>query len=361
MLEYTRAYLRPDGHAPLIGDTDGGQAMPIVRRAASDHSYPLAIGAVLFNEPKFKVETRPPEELFWILGQNGMQAFQGSNRVGPKSAGFAETGIYVQCKDDQYLLFNASGIGLKGRGAHGHNDALSVEVSVCGACFLSDPGTFVYTGDCGQRQLFRSTGYHSTVEVDGAEQNTTHVETPFRIADEARPRVLSWETGEDRDVVIAEHYGYRKLANGPITHRRAVTFDKRERYWVIEDALTGSGTHVFRFCFHIAPNLETTSSQDSLVEIRDNASGAKLIIAGVDSIGSALLESRWFSYEYGGKLPSVACCWAVRAEAPVFARWLLLPICPSDNESDRLVIIDQLRTAATRNSQSEIRNRQAAI
>ena len=341
MLEYTRAYLRPDGDAPLIGDTDGGQAMPIVRHPASDHSYLLALGAVLFNEPRFKVEAEPPEELLLLLGQDAMQAFESLDRVCPKSMGFTDAGIYVQRKDDLYLLFNASGIGLKGRGAHGHNDALSVEVSVCGVSFLSDPGTFVYTGDCDQRQLFRSTGYHSTVQVDGAEQNAIDVETPFRMPDEARPRVLSWETSEDRDVVVAEHYGYRKLADGPITHRRAVSFDKRERYWLIEDTLTGSGTHLFHFCFHIASNLET-KSQDSLVEIRDHDSGAKLIIAGVDSIGAAQLESRWFSRDYGAKVESLAACWTVRGEANLTVRWLLLPICPGDDETFRLRLIEQI-------------------
>ena len=36
MLVYIRAYLRPDGFAPLIGDTDSGQVLPIGRRRAND-------------------------------------------------------------------------------------------------------------------------------------------------------------------------------------------------------------------------------------------------------------------------------------------------------------------------------------
>ena len=341
MLEFTRAYLRPDGYAPLIGDADSGQVMPIVRRAANDHSYLLAIGAVLFNEPKFKVEAEPPEELFWILGENGLSEFASLGRACPKSAGFADAGIYVLRKDDLYLLFNASGIGLKGRGAHSHNDALSMEISVCGTSFLTDPGTFVYTGDCAQRQRFRSTGYHSTVEVDSAEQNTINVETPFRMANEAQPRVLHWETSEDQEAVVAEHYGYRKLAAGPITHRREVSFDKRERYWLIDDALIGSGTHLFRFCFHIAPGLET-KCHDALIEIRDAGSGARLIITALDLTGSAELESRWSSRDYGARVSSVACCWTLRAEAPLFVSWLLLPICPGDDETARLRLIEQI-------------------
>lgn len=358
MFEYTRAYLRPDGHTPLIGDTDSSQVMPIVRRAANDHSYLLAIGAVLFNEPKLKVGSAPPEELLWILGQDGLQAFANLDRSCQKSVGFADAGIYMLRKDDLYLLFNASGIGLRGRGAHGHNDTLSVEVSACGTSFLSDPGTFVYTGDCAQRHLFRSTGYHSTVEVDAMEQNTIEVETPFRMADESRPRVLHWETADDRDIVVAEHYGYRKLANGPITHRRTVSFDKRDRYWLIEDTLSGTETHQFKFIFHFAPdleikgdlnlgmadepNLERTNNWNAVAQAHDRGTGARLLIVPLNVKERAELEPRWFSRDYGAKVESVAACWTLRREAPLTVRWLLLPVGPNDDETFRLGLIEQI-------------------
>ena len=57
MLLYTRAYLRPDGLAPLIGDTDSGQVLPFVHRRADEHAYLLEIGAVVFDDPSL-AETR---------------------------------------------------------------------------------------------------------------------------------------------------------------------------------------------------------------------------------------------------------------------------------------------------------------
>ena len=150
------------------------------------------------------------------------------------------------------MLFNASGSGLSGRGAHGHNDALSLEVAACGTSFISDPGTCVYTADMALRHQFRSTGYHSTVEVDGREQNTIEEGMPFYIGDEASPRRLHWESSDQRDSVIAEHYGYKTLPNGQITHRRAVMFEKMERYWLIEDTLQAPQTHVFASVSHRA-------------------------------------------------------------------------------------------------------------
>ncbi len=76
MLEYVRAILRPDGRAPLVGDADGGQFLPLVRRGADEHAYLLAVGAVVFREPRFKVSEETPEEVFWLLGGEGVRAFE---------------------------------------------------------------------------------------------------------------------------------------------------------------------------------------------------------------------------------------------------------------------------------------------
>ncbi|MGH9961169.1 MAG: alginate lyase family protein, partial [Pyrinomonadaceae bacterium] len=327
MLEYLRAYLRPDGRAPIVGDTDSGQVMPIVQHPADDHAYLLALGAVLFNDPGFRVEDRPPEELFWLFGEEGLDWFAELVATDDsKSAGFDDAGMYVLRDRDLYLLLNASGSGLNGRGAHGHNDALSVEVSACGSNFLCDPGTFVYTGDLEQRHLFRSTHYHSTVEVDNTEQNTTDKKTPFRIGDEAQPHVLHWKTGEDLELVVAEHYGYRRLAKGEITHQRAVMFHRRERYWLIEDRLTGSGRHQFSFIFHFAPEVEITENRCVFAELHDRRTGARLLISSLDLNEPPTFEQRWFSPDYGARVPTIAACLRIEADAPLVARWLLLPI-----------------------------------
>ena len=196
---------------------------------------------------------------------------------------------------DLYLLFNASGNGLSGRGSHGHNDALSVEVSAGGSSFIVDPGTYVYSHDPHERHLFRSTAYHSTVEVDTAEQNTTAERLPFVLGDEAHPRVLRWETTGKRDLVIAEHDGYKRLP-APVTHRRAVEFMKRERYWMIEDTLLGEGEHLFRFRFHMASGLETSIHTDTMLRACDKIKNVRLH-RPARSRREAELEPRFASFD----------------------------------------------------------------
>jgi uncharacterized heparinase superfamily protein len=347
MLSYVRAYLRPDGRAPLIGDTDSGQVLPLVRRSADDHAYVLAIGAAFFKEPRFKLpahEAAMPEELLWILGEEGVRDFQSlpESEEGTASQAFKDAGTYILREGDLYLLFNASGNGLMGRGSHGHNDALSLEVSACGTSFIIDPGTYVYSADLKERQLFRSVAYHSTVEVDEAEQNTTDESLPFVIGDEAHPRVLRWETGRERDIIAAEHDGYKRLAEG-VTHRRAVRFEKLERWWLIEDSLSGAGEHVFRFRFHFAGELETSLHAQGIVSACDKMTGARLLVVALDAEDVPLLEPRFMSREYGAKSASVSVCWTVRAAAPCNFRWALVPVCAREDEDKRLSLIESFR------------------
>jgi hypothetical protein len=349
--------LRPDGRAPLIGDTDSGQLLPIVRRTGDDHAYVLALGAAVFQEPHFKIAGSPaPEELLWILGEQGVRDHVVLPDAEPaQSQAFPNAGTYVLRKNDLYLLFNASGNGVHGRGSHGHNDALAVEVSACGTAFIVDPGTYVYTADLKERHLFRSTAYHSTVQVDEAEQNTTEREMPFVIGDEAHPRVLNWKTEPDDDIAIAEHRGYAHLAE-PVTHRRTIEFHKQKRCWLIQDELTGAGAHGFTFRFHFAPGLEIKVRADGTIEVGDKINGARLLIAASGVNAEPVLESRFSSCDYGAKEPSVSACWTVRSSVPLTARFALVPVGGNEDEVARRQLLKGILGKAIGNRQSEIAN-----
>lgn len=341
MIEYVRAYLRPDGCAPLIGDSDSGQMFQLAHRRGDDHAYLLALGAAVFQEPRFKAAAaNAPEELLWILGEQGTSDFESLPAGDPVSSrAFPDAGTYVLRQDDLYLLFNACGSGVNGRGSHGHNDALSIEVSAGGTAFIVDPGSYVYTADLRERQRFRSTAYHSTVEVDEFEQNTTDESVPFVIGDEAHPTVISWKSDGDTDVVAAEHDGYQRLPS-PLTHRRTVHFDKRKRFWQVEDQLSGAGEHDLAFRFHFAPGLQTNLRPDGTIEVCDMMNGARLLIAASGLAAEPVLESRFSSPDYGAKAASESVCWIVRASMPVTARFVLVPVCAGEDESERLLLIE---------------------
>jgi hypothetical protein len=297
MLEYVKAYLRPDGLAPLIGDTDGGQVLPLQRHHADDHAYVLDIGAEVLNDPDLKF----PQET---------------------SRAFPDAGIYIMRRDDCYLCFNASGAGIDGRGSHGHNDALSIEVAARGRVFIVDPGTYVYTANLEMRHAFRSTAYHSTVRIDGEEQNTTEVNVPFVIGNEARPRVLEWQSDEKYDKVVAEHYGYRRLGSA-VTHRRTVTFNKPECFWLVEDEFLGSGKHEFEVFFHFTSGLELLPG-DAEIQAVDRSAGVALIVKSLSLAEPPLLVNQHVSRNYGELIDSVSACWRISGE-PGKLSWKIFP------------------------------------
>jgi heparinase II/III-like protein len=342
MLDYLRGILRPDGFAPLIGDTDGGQVLPVVSRSANDHAYLLALGATVFDDSQFKLpHLEAPPELLWLLGEEGLRTYEQLANAKPEilSQAFPDAGTYVMRHDDLFLLFNASGAQPGRPNSHRHNDALSVEISACGRAFIVDPGSYVYTANLHERHLFRSTAYHSTVEVDRLEQNSTDQNLPFVIGNEVRPRMLEWGTGPEIESVDAEHYGYRRLPR-PVTHRRRVAFNKRKRYWFVSDKLTGEGEHDLSFRFHFAPGLETSVRSDGMVEVRDKMSGARLVIQASEMNAArphpAELEGRFSSHDYGEKEPSTSACWFVRTGLPFALHFVVVPISPGEDEGERL-------------------------
>ena len=340
MIDYERACGRPDGRWPLIGDADSSRMLPLVAHEADDHEYLLALGAAVFGEAHFKnSKASETSELLWILGEQGLRDYEALLVSDPpQSQAFPDVGTYVLRDRDLYLLFNASGNGMRGRGSHSHNDALAIEVSACGAAFIIDPGSYVYTANLQERHRFRSTAYHSTVQVDEQEQNTTEESEPFVIGDEAHPRVLRCEFSDDVDVIGAEHNGY-----APVTHQRVVHFDKRKRFWKVIDLLHGAGEHNFRFTFVLAPQAEPSLRADGVVQLRDKISGAQLFLALLDRDERPEFVPQWASRDYGARTETVAAVWSVQAQSPLVVRWALVPVCKNDHQATQLELIEQLR------------------
>ncbi|HKO44565.1 MAG TPA: alginate lyase family protein [Pyrinomonadaceae bacterium] len=343
MVRFVRAYLRPDGRAPLVGDTDSGQIFPITKRAADDHAYVLAIGAVAFADAKLTVPNQQvPEELLWTLGEAGISEFEALQRDSeiPRSEAFPDAGIYILREGDLYLLFNASHAGIHGRGSHGHNDALCLEVSACGRAFIVDPGTYLYTGNLEERHRFRSAAYHSTVTIDEAEQNTTDPRAPFVIGNEAKPKVVAWETTDESDFVSAEQSGYARLAES-VTHRRKVTFHKSRRYWLVEDEFDGTGEHRLDVRFHFDTGLDVSLLDEKTVSAYDKQTGAKLLVKSLDLQSQPVFEEQFVSRDYGSKQPSVSARWSVTHKVPLKFRWALVPVCSGEDEAQRLQMIQR--------------------
>ena len=338
MVEYLLAILRPDGLIPLVSDTDGGQVLPINSRSANDRAYLLALGAVAFKDSEFKLPGLGlSSELLWLLGEAGLQTYQqlAHSNAEPSSQAFPDAGTYLLRHEDLYLLFNAGGSEKGTPASHRHNDLLSIEVSAGGRAFIVDPGSYVYTADLHERHLFRSTSYHSTVQIDDEEQQTIIEEAPFVTGGEAAARVLVWERTAGSDRVAAEHSGYERLAE-PVTHRRVVTFNKLDRSWLIEDELVGKGQHNVATRFHFDAGLDVKLFDNNSVIAGDEISGTRLLVRSLDLDQPAELEAQFTSRHYGSKVESVGACWTTRTGLPCKLRWAIVLLGEGEDPNAKL-------------------------
>ncbi len=327
MFDFVRHYLKPDGTAPMIGDSDDGRLVKFKTRAAEDHSYLMSIGAVLFESDTFRQSNGLDEEAFWWFGRDALEASESLVIGEPAaSAAFPEAQIFIQraatAHGPLHAIIDCGDHGARGRGSHAHSDALSIEMFAFGRTFLRDPGTFVYTASEQERNLFRSTAYHNTVRIDGVEISQVNKGELFAFKSNVRPKVNQWESTAGHDALDAEHYAYQRLAS-PVTHRRIVTLDKRVGYWTIQDIFTGEGRHRFEFFFNFDAGLEVTIDATNNAIARDQ-SAALTIVPACEYRLEARTDARWVSIAYGTRQNSSAIIYALTAEVPLSVSFQLL-------------------------------------
>jgi len=227
--------------------------------------YLLALGAVFFSEPKWKVKeyfqseygTDDIPEVIVLYSSDGkkkweMLPWSSINEI--KSRAFKDSGWYVMRKDKNYCIVSCGLNGQNGNGGHCHNDKLSFELCIDSKDIIIDPGTYVYTSKPEWRNKFRSTAFHNTIMVDEKEQNVIDKRDLFRLEDTTIAKCLKWETNDDVDIFMGEHYGYRRLPE-TVVHQREIKFYKKENKLLIVDKFNGTGICNLKWVLVLAPEL----------------------------------------------------------------------------------------------------------
>lgn len=340
MFDFVRAYLKPDGTAPIIGDSDDGRIIRFKERDAVDHSYLLPIAAILFNQERFKQAGQIDEEALWWFGEAGYRGFNqlAANPQQPGSQGFPDAQIFIQRQDSLYAIMDCGDHGIHGRGSHAHSDALSFELFAYEQTFLRDPGTFVYTASKAWRHKFRSTAYHNTVRIDRQEISPIDKDQPFVLGANVLPKINEWRSNAEFDRLDAEHDAYSRLAE-PVTHRRVLTFLKNQGYWLLEDIFSGSGNHLFEFFFNFDAGLKIILSEHHQVIAKGRTSALAIMpvanLMNVDRYPHPPIQqdfkfelrrsSRWVSPSYRTRLRSSGIIYRLRATVPFISTFVLVP------------------------------------
>lgn len=258
------AVLARGGAVPQFGDDDGGRLFDPARNLPEHLLDPLATGAVLFGRGDFKaLAGEPREETLWLLGEEGLREFDRIPPVQParSSTSFQSTGLYVMAGDDpeSQLVVDAGPQGAHTAG-HGHADALSLTLCVDGRELLTDSGTLEYVGADGERDRFRGTRAHNTLQVAGCDQ--AEPIAPFNWGKLPNVHSEAWIAGKTFDLFAGSHDGYSRLSN-PVIHRRTV-FALKNGLWIVRDQALGTGEHELDLHWHLSPSLRLGNKQENL-------------------------------------------------------------------------------------------------
>lgn len=347
MLELLQA-LGQAGTPPRLGDDDGGRVFNPQRNRAEHLLDPLATGAVVFGRADFKTAARGlREETLWLLGPKGAAQFEEIASASPRleSTRFAMSGLHVLAHAEpvpRQLVIDCGPQG-PGRAGHSHADALSLELAVDGREWLVDPGTLSYVASDRQRDLFRGTAAHNTLQVDGL--NQAELAGPFAWRSLPEVHIESWAAGATFDFFAGSHTGYCRLP-GPVQHRRWV-FHLKSRFWLVRDLAQGQGVHQLDLFWHLASNLVSRNAGTKIVFLRC-AEQRGLAFLPVEGHGwSQEVRQGAVSPVYGKQEMSPVLRFSKKALLPAEFAILLLPV---GQVFEELGVLAKIHDAATQAS-----------
>ncbi len=295
LMDFLMQVTRPDGTTPLIGDDDGGRALPLGNSRSDDFLACLSSGAVLFDRSDYKfVAGDFAEETLWLLGFDALEKFDQIKAKQPEknSIAFEKSGFFVMrdgwSPTDNYLLIDCGGLGGTS-GGHGHADALAIDLAVGGKSILMDSGTYTYHESERTRNEFRATSGHNTLEIDG--QSQSEPGGKFSWKSKAESKLNKWISHSRFNFFEGRHDGYERLTPAPARHTRSILFLKND-YWIMRDYVQTTGNHRYGLNFNFSP--------DRFPKIETSENGETF----TDSYSSEGLGTRIFTFGDNGKWKS---------------------------------------------------------
>lgn len=303
MVEFTLYYSKPDGLTPQIGDNDSSRLIVLgTNQGENDHRHILACAGEIFDRDDFRrAGASCREEAIWLLQAEpkGLVSDLRIPEIG--SRWFSESGICVMRSKQDYNIIRCGGIGTAGKGTHTHNDNLSFELCLGGVTYLVDPGTFTYLGKPRWRQIFRSTSYHNTLQIDGREQHEFVEDDLFRLQPATEARMLSWSSTSREDHFCGE---IRYPGANAILHRREFRFFKEQRQMIVSDFVSGHDVHCLTWRLHVAPGIPAVLCAGGIL-LGGPGSDERVFLSGdIMAVGNLSVMDYYYSPSYGRRIRS---------------------------------------------------------
>ena len=252
-----------DGDEPEPTFGDGDQSRALVLDGAdirTGREIAAALAACRGHRGARRVARGPDATAIQLFGEAGARTFAETQPAAEAGSGvLARPASWCSGSPASASSSTQVPLGYLSIAAHGHADALSIALSAGSDDLVVDPGTGSYL-DVSVREWFRGTGAHATVTVDDRDQSQQG--GAFIWLRQGNARLLEWDAG--RLVAIAEHDGYRRLAD-PVTHRRAVA-RIGERALLVVDRLEGCDAHTAAQNWPLHPNATVAERSPGLLD-----------------------------------------------------------------------------------------------
>jgi len=340
MLEFIMHILKPDGYVHPISDADGARVFNFNNAHINDHRSYLALGALIFNRGDFKeIAGDNFEEILWFFGTEGFQKYQKIKGLLPKqhSKPFYDGGYFIMRsgwgKDSLHLFFDCGHIGMgdwndENYATHGHSDLLNFGLYAYGETFITDIGSYTYTGSKKWHDYFRSSKGHNVIIIDDEDQSI--LTTTWAIKNRAKPLHAKWFSSPSFDYVTGAHNGYRRLQY-PVIHCRKILFIKH-KYWIIIDDIEGVGEHTIDSYFHFFPNLKVNLDfKTKICQIEGIKASLCIYPVFLTEAEGKVIEGLtepiegWYSYDYGHKEPAPILKYRTKSIYPITIYTILYP------------------------------------
>ncbi|MGA2964803.1 MAG: alginate lyase family protein [Terriglobales bacterium] len=263
------AALAQAGPAEGFGDDDGGRLFNPRRNRTEQMTDPLALGAAMYSR-EFSA-AHLTEEAIWLFGNRAVEKLERAHSckqttAAAHSVAFSDGGLFGLADSQPFahlMVLDAGPQGV-GRAGHGHADALSLRLTMDGRRWLVDSGSGVYIAeDPADRNMFRGTGAHNTLRVDGVDQAVA--DGPFSWTHIPTTHAENWIVGKSFTYFVGSHNGYERLAD-PVLHRRHV-LKIAGGVCLVRDVALGRAEHELEIRWHFAPGLDVRSAGSGRVEI----------------------------------------------------------------------------------------------
>jgi hypothetical protein len=312
---------QPNGEMPLLGDDDGGRLAMLDNRPVANVRGLLALGAVMLdrNDLKF-APTDATAEIVWLLGAEGLARFDSLTASQPEatSKAFKEGGLYVMRdtwkEDGTFLLIDCGEHGFL-NGGHAHADALGFVLSFNGRPVFVDSGTYKYASAPEERKVFRSTGAHNCLTVNG--ESSSLIDGPWSWAATATCKEIEWRIEKDSAYFRGTHDGFERLG---VKYDREIAL-RYDTYVTVTEFLMGDSQNYYQLHFILSPHLSAAVDGGGVVitgnRQKEKAEGLTIVTevdadCGADPVWK--IQKWYISPCYGSKVETTKLVLSVKAQ-----------------------------------------------